>query len=130
MLTVTRGVTYDRMRYALSRKAIDSTPIPVQAHQEDVDFTNGFLYAAADDLRRAIAGRQLLHIDLGELDGLRRNLCPCGVEDKKHAGQPSYAYGLGNPRTRLKERSERAANSLVICQGGVVKAKKGILPWI
>src|SRR4029077_19977291 len=62
--------------------------LSVGAHEEVVDLTDGFVVivdnAAADDLRRAIAGSQLLHIDLGELHGLRRDLSCCRAEDDEH----------------------------------------------
>ena len=59
------------------------------ADEEVVNRADGFVGivddAAANDLGRAIAGRQLLHIDFDELYRLRRALCSGGAGKKGDA---------------------------------------------
>jgi hypothetical protein len=62
--------------------------LAVGAHEEVVNLTDGFVVgvadAAADDLGRPIARRQALHIDLGDLDRLGRDLRCCAAGEKGH----------------------------------------------
>src|SRR5205085_10037802 len=62
--------------------------LSVCADEEIVDLADGFIgivdNAGADDLGRAIASRELLYIDLGELHGLWRDLRSCGTHHKEH----------------------------------------------
>src|SRR6201984_941106 len=70
-----RLVRNDNQESAHAQEATDRQNgiwlLAVRAHQEVVNLTDGFVGivddATANDLGRAIAGRQLLHIDLDEL---------------------------------------------------------------
>ena len=82
---------------------IDSTELwllPVGAHHEVVNRTDGFVGivddVAADDLGRAIAGRQFLHIDFDEFDRLRRALRsgPAGISATLIIAAPAKIIAL------------------------------------
>jgi len=69
----------------------DEWPLAVWAHEEIVNLTDGFVGivddAAPNDFGRAIAGRQLMHIDFGELYDLWRALRSCAAGEKGTAAR-------------------------------------------
>ena len=81
--------------------------LAVDANEEVVNLTDKFVGivddAATNDFGCAIAGRQLLHIDLGQLYRLRRDLRFCAAREKDDADY--YCTGENIPARRFKSIS-------------------------